>query len=91
MYTTSAHMAIDAIQDAKIKFVESAVKHDGIQSTLKSFIEAQRTYTKSATDAGITAMTSLGMIFTSPKFYTDITEQFKGLMPQKAATKSTKA
>lgn len=62
MFNTFAYAAVDAVQDLKTKFVTTFVKHEGISNVMNSFIEAQANYTKSAIDAGLESMTSLGNI-----------------------------
>ena len=88
MFNAITYAAIDAVQDAKVKFVETAVQHEGIQSALISFVEAQRKYTKAAADAGLASAMSIGGIVTSKSFYEDAAEQFKSLVPQFTAKKA---
>lgn len=81
MFNTFAHAAVDAVQTSKKQFVDTFVKHEGIASTLNSFVDSQTKYTKSAIDAGIAASTSLGMILTSKNFFDEISESFKSFTP----------
>ena len=81
MFNTATYAAIDAVQDAKVKFVETTVQHQGIQQALISFVEAQRKYTKAAADASLTSAMTIGAIVASKSFYDDATEQFKSLVP----------
>jgi hypothetical protein len=76
MYNLLAYAAIDAVQDLKIKCVEHAVQHTGTKDALKSFVEAQRKYTKSAVDSGLVAMTSLAVIYSNPELYKEAAEQW---------------
>lgn len=76
MYTATAHAVVDAVQDAKVKMVEQLVQHEGTCDALKSFVEAQRKYTKSAVDSGIATLTSLSMIYASPQFYKEMGDQW---------------
>lgn len=43
---TTFNQFVDTIQDAKVKFIDTFVFDDKIRGNLMSFIEAQRTYTK---------------------------------------------
>lgn len=81
MFNTATHAFIDGVSDFKKKFVEQTVPHDGIKNALNGFVDAQTKYTKQAADAGMQAMMSLGLIFTSKQFYTDMADQFKSAMP----------
>ena len=81
MFNTATYAAIDAVQDAKVKFVETTVQHEGIQKALISFVEAQRKYTKAAADAGMASAMTIGTIVSSKSFYDDVQEQFKSLVP----------
>ena len=56
-------------------------QHDGIKTALNGFVDAQAKYTKAAADAGMQSMMSLGMIFTSKDFYTEMGDQFKAMVP----------
>ena len=40
------NLFIDAVQDAKNKFIETFVFDDKVAAPLKEFVEAQRTFTK---------------------------------------------
>lgn len=81
MFNTATHAFIDGVSDFKKKFVETTVQHEGIKNALNSFVDAQTKYTKSAADAGMQSMMSLGMIFTSKDFYTEMGDQFKSMVP----------
>jgi hypothetical protein len=81
MFNTATYAFIDGVSDFKKKIVEQTVQHDGIKTALNGFVDAQTKYTKQAADAGMQAMTSLGMIFMSKEYYTDLAEQFKAAMP----------
>lgn len=89
MFNTAAYAVIDGVQDFKKKVIETTVTHDGVQRALTGFIDAQTKYTKSAADAGLNVMTSLGLILMNKDFYTDMTDQFKAFMPA-AVVKKTK-
>ena len=91
MFNASSHAFIDGVSDFKLKFVEQTVQHDGIKNALNSFVEAQRKYTKTAADAGMQSMMSLGLIFSSKTFYDDATEQLKSMVPTNNMFKTTKA
>ena len=88
MFNTATHAFIDGVSDFKKKFVETTVQHEGIKNALNTFVDAQTKYTKSAADAGMQSMMSLGMIFTSKEFYTELADQYKSLVP--AFNKKTK-
>ena len=91
MFNAASYAFIDGVSDFKLKFVDQTVKHDGIKNALNAFVEAQRKYTKTAADAGMQSMMSLGMIFTSKTFYDDVTDQIKTLVPATDIFKTTKA
>ena len=81
MFNTATYAFIDGVSDFKKKFVETTVQHEGIKNALNGFIDAQSKYTKSAADAGMQSMMSLGMIFTSKDYYTEMGDQFKAMVP----------
>ena len=91
MFNAASYAFIDGVSDFKLKFVDQTVQHDGIKNALNAFVEAQRKYTKTAADAGMQSMMSLGMIFTSKTFYDDVTDQIKTLVPATDMFKTTKA
>jgi len=80
MFNTATYAFIDGITDFKKQFVEQTVQHEGIKTALNGFIDAQSKYTKSAADAGMQSMMSLGMIFTSKDFYTEMADQYKQMV-----------
>ena len=81
MFNTATYAFIDGVSDFKKKFVETTVQHEGIKNAMNSFVDAQTKYTKAAADAGMQSMMSLGMIFTSKDFYTEMGDQFKAMVP----------
>ena len=81
MFNTATHALIDGVSDFKKKFVEHTVPHEGVKKALNGFVDAQTKYTKAAADAGMQSMMSLGLIFTSKEFYTEMAEQFKSSIP----------
>ena len=81
MFNTATYAFIDGVSDFKKKFVEQTVQHEGIKTALNGFVDAQSKYTKAAADAGMQSMMSLGMIFTSKDFYTEMGDQFKAMVP----------
>ena len=81
MFNTATYAVIDGVSDFKKKFVETTVQHEGIKNALNGFIDAQTKYTKSAADAGMQSMMSLGLIFSSKDFYTEMGDQFKAMVP----------
>ena len=90
MFNTATYAFIDSVTDLKKQFVEQTVQHEGIKNALNGFVDAQAKYTKSAADAGMQSMMSLGMIFTSKDFYTEMGDQFKAMVPA-LNTKKAKA
>ena len=90
MFNTATYAFIDGVSDFKKKFVETTVQHEGIKNAMNSFVDAQTKYTKAAADAGMQSMMSLGMIFTSKDFYTEMGDQFKAMVPA-FKTNKTKA
>ena len=91
MFNTATYAFIDGVSDFKKKFVESTVQHDGIKNALNGFVDAQAKYTKQAADAGMQSMMSLGMIFTSKDFYTEMGDQVKAMVPAFNIAKSAKS
>ena len=81
MFNTATYAFIDGVSDFKKKFVEQTVQHEGIKTALNGFVDAQAKYTKAAADAGMQSAMSLGMIFTSKDFYTEMGDQFKAMVP----------
>ena len=81
MFNTATYAFIDGVSDFKKKFVEQTVQHEGIKTALNGFVDAQTKYTKQAADAGMQSMMSLGMIFTSKDFYTEMGDQYKTMIP----------
>ena len=90
MFNTATYAFIDSVTDLKKQFVEQTVQHEGIKNALNGFVDAQSKYTKAAADAGMQSMMSLGMIFTSKDFYTEMGDQFKAMVPA-FKTNKTKA
>jgi hypothetical protein len=41
-----ANLAIDSIQNAKNTFLDTVVKEESVKAPMKSFVEAQRIFTK---------------------------------------------
>lgn len=87
MFNTFNHAAIDAVQEAKKQFVTTFVKHEGIAKAMNTFVDAQAEYTKSAADAGMNFITSMGLIVTSKQFFDDVTKTVKFPTDKKAASK----
>jgi len=81
MFNTATHAFIDGVSDFKKKFVEQTVQHEGIKNALNGFVDAQTKYTKQAADAGMQSMMSLGLIFSSKEFYSQIADQYKAMVP----------
>ena len=91
MFNTATYAFIDGVSDFKKKFVETTVQHEGIKTALNGFVDAQAKYTKQAADAGMQSMMSLGMIFTSKDFYTEMGDQVKAMVPAFNIAKSAKS
>ena len=81
MFNTATYAFIDGVSDFKKQFVETTVQHEGIKLALNNFVDAQTKYTKAAADAGMQSMMSLGLIFTSKEFYSQLSDQYKSLVP----------
>ena len=91
MFNTATYAFIDGVSDFKKQFVEQTVQHEGIKTAMNTFVDAQSKYTKQAADAGMQSMMALGMIFTSKDFYTEVSNQYKAMVPAFNIAKSTKA
>ena len=88
MFNTATYAFIDGVSDFKKKIVEQTVQHEGIKTAMNSFVDAQSKYTKQAADAGMQSMMSLGMIFTSKEFYSQLADQYKAMVPAFTTKKS---
>jgi len=88
MFNTATYALIDGVSDFKKKFVEQTVQHEGIKNALNGFVDAQAKYTKAAADAGMQSAMSLGMIFSSKDFYTQLADQYKAMVPAFNTTKT---
>ena len=88
MFNTATYAVIDGVSDFKKKFVEQTVQHEGIKNALNGFVDAQAKYTKAAADAGMQSAMSLGMIFSSKDFYTQLADQYKAMVPAFNTTKA---
>ena len=91
MFNTATYAFIDGVSDFKKKFVEQTVQHEGIKLALNGFVDAQTKYTKQAADAGMQSMMSLGLIFTSKEFYSQLADQYKTMVPVFNTAKSAKS
>ena len=91
MFNTATYAFIDGVSDFKKKFVEQTVQHEGIKLALNGFVDAQTKYTKQAADAGMQSMMSLGLIFTSKEFYSQLGDQYKAMVPAFNTAKSAKS
>jgi hypothetical protein len=95
MIKSFAHDAVDTVQKAKLQFVSTFVKHDGLAETMNKFVEAQSQYTKSALSTSIDTMMDFSMFFTKKEFAKEVVEaygldKFVPTMPAKAASKKAK-
>ena len=81
MFNTASYAFIDGVSEFKKKIVEQTVQHEGIKTALNGFVDAQTKYTKAAADAGMQSMMSLGMIFTSKEYYSQLADQYKAMVP----------
>ena len=82
MFNQFAYSAVESVQSGKKQLIDTFIQHDGIKHALNEFVDSQTTYTKAAIDSGISTMTSLGIIFSSQKFYNEVAENFKQFYPQ---------
>ena len=95
MIKSFAHEAVDTVQKAKLQFVSTFVKHDGLAETMNKFVEAQSQYTKSVLSTSIDTMMDFGMFFAKKDFAKEVVEayglnKFVPTMPTKAASKKAK-
>jgi hypothetical protein len=95
MIKSFAHDAVDTVQKAKLQFVSTFVKHEGLAETMTKFVEAQSNYTKSALSTNIDALMDFSMFFTKKEFAKEVVEaygldKFVPAMPAKAASKKAK-
>lgn len=72
MFKTYTHSVIDTVQDIKLNAVDHFVPHSDIKHCLKTWVNAQREYTKSAADAISGGMIALGSSMTRPQFYHEL-------------------
>ena len=95
MIKSFAHDAVDAVQKAKLQFVSTFVKHEGLAETMTKFVEAQSQYTKSALSTNIDAMMDFSTFLTKKEFAKELVEaygfdKFVPTVAAKAASKKAK-
>jgi hypothetical protein len=90
MFNYYANSMVETIQTGKKYFVDAFVKNEDVKKALTQFVDAQTAYTKSAIDAGLTFGTNMSMLFTNQKFYQDLAENYKSLVPAYNVTSKTK-
>jgi hypothetical protein len=95
MIKSFAHDAVDTVQKAKLQFVSTFVKHEGLAETMNKFVEAQSNYTKSALSTSIDTMMDFSTFLTKKEFAKELVEaygfdKFVPAMPAKAASKKAK-
>jgi N-methylhydantoinase B/oxoprolinase/acetone carboxylase alpha subunit len=88
MIKSFAHDAVDAVQKAKLQFVSTFVKHEGLAETMTKFVEAQSQYTKSALSTNIDAMMDFSMALTKKDFAKELVSAygFDKFVPTVSAT-----
>jgi hypothetical protein len=69
MFNIFAHSAIDAIQEAKHKFVKATVIHQGVKEELENYIIKQTKYTKEFVDTLNNTSLKVTGILVDPKTY----------------------
>lgn len=93
MIKSFAHDAVDAVQKAKLQFVSTFVKHEGLAETMTKFVEAQSQYTKSALSTNIDALTDFSLALTKKDFAKELVSAYgfdKFVPTVSAASKKTK-
>jgi hypothetical protein len=70
------HDAIDAVQKGKKQFVSTFVKHEGLATTMTTFIDTQAVYTKAASDALIDSVMSFGTMAMDKNFGKELVEAY---------------
>jgi hypothetical protein len=70
------HDGIDAVQKAKKQFVSTFIKHEGLATTMTTFIDTQATYTKAASDAFIDSALSFGTLAMDKNFGKELVEAY---------------
>jgi hypothetical protein len=87
MIKTMLDTAIDAVQTSKKIFVDTFVKHEGLATSLNTFVDAQTEYTKKAVETTINAGNDLYKTVTDKSFYRDLSksaqESVKTIFPNK--------
>lgn len=76
MIKSFAHDAVDTVQKAKLQFVSTFVKHEGLAETMTKFVEAQAQYTKQALTTNIDAMMDFGMALTKQDFAKELVSAY---------------
>lgn len=87
MFNLYIHSFIDSVQDIKLNAVEQFVPHSDVKNALKSWVNAQREYTKSAADSLITVGTTLGYAMSKSQFYTELQKNFTDLFSTSSGRK----
>ena len=82
------HDAIDTVQKGKKQFVTTFIKHEGLATTMTTFIDTQATYTKAASDALIDSIMTFGQLAMDKNFGKELVEAY-GLDKFVPATQST--
>jgi hypothetical protein len=76
MIKSFAHDAVDSVQKAKLQFVSTFVKHEGLAETMTKFVEAQSQYTKAALSTNIDALTDFGLALTKKDFAKELVSAY---------------
>lgn len=79
MFNLYVNSVIDAVQDIKLNAVEHFVPHTDVKAALKSWVNSQREYTKSAADSIMVIGSTLGYAMTRPQFYTELQKNWTEL------------
>ena len=90
-----AHDAVDAVQKAKLQFVSTFVKHEGLAETMTKFVEAQSQYTKSVLSTNIDTMMDFSMLLTKKDFAKELVsayglDKFPTVAPTTTTSKKAK-
>ena len=76
MIKSFAHDAVDAVQKAKLQFVSTFVKHEGLAETMTKFVEAQSQYTKAALSTNIDTLTDFSLALTKKDFAKELVSAY---------------
>ena len=77
MLETILKSATDVVETSKKIFIDTVVKHEGLNKACHEFVTSQAEYTRKAIDTTLEAANSVGKIVTDKEFYTNMYSDMK--------------